>query len=148
MLLSRKETDILKQGSLCGPGLWQAAQKGRFGMAFSDNLRKFLEKSVDSSRDFMNKAGAQAQIWGEMGRLKLEILQLRARAQSLTTKLGANVYELLVEKGEPMIGASSEGIEVLLGQLKVIEREIAEKEAAFRLAGGKDADLDGDGQPG
>ncbi len=117
-------------------------------MAFSDNLRKFLEKGVDSSRDFVNKAGAQAQVWGEMGRLKLEILQLRARAQSLSTKLGTNVYELLIEKGEPMIGATSEGIAGILGQMKEIEREIAEKEAAFRMAGGKDADLDGDGQPG
>jgi len=47
-----------------------------------------------------------------------------------------------------MIGSSSQGIEELLNQLKAIEREISEKESAFRLAGGKDADLDGDGRPG
>ena len=80
--------------------------------------------------------------------LRIEILRLRQKAQALTSRLGANVFELLVEKGEPMIGASSEGIEDLLNQLKTIEREITEKESAFRMAGGKDADLDGDGRPG
>ncbi len=117
-------------------------------MAFSDNLKSFLEKSFDGSKEFLNKAGAQAQTWSEMGRLRIEILRLRQKAQSLTSRLGANVYELLVEKGEPMIGSSSQGIEELLNQLKAIEREISEKESAFRLAGGKDADLDGDGRPG
>lgn len=116
-------------------------------MAFSDNLKTFFEKSFESSKEFLNKAGSQAQVWGEMGRLKIEILQLRSKAQSLTSQLGAGVYELLVEKGEPMIGTYSEGIAPLIEQLKTIEREITEKESAFKLAGGKDADLDGDGKP-
>jgi hypothetical protein len=46
-----------------------------------------------------------------------------------------------------MIGTYSEGIAPLIEQLKTIEREITEKESAFKLAGGKDADLDGDGKP-
>lgn len=116
-------------------------------MAFSDKMKDFFEKSFDTSKDILNKAGAQAQVWGEMGKLRLEILQLRAKAQSLTAKLGAGVYELLVENGEPMIGTYSEGIAPIIQQLKTIEREISEKESAFRLAGGKDADLDGDGRP-
>lgn len=117
-------------------------------MAFSDKMKDFFEKSFDTSKEFLNKAGSQAQVWGEMGRLKVEILQLRAKGQSLTAKLGAGVYELLVEKGEPMIGTYSEGIAPIIEQLKHIEREITEKESAFKLAGGKDADLDGDGRPG
>ncbi|MCE1197215.1 hypothetical protein LWX53_12055 [bacterium] len=116
-------------------------------MAFSDKMKDFFEKSFDSSKDFLNKAGAQAQVWSEMGKLKFEILALRAKGQSLTSKLGAGVYELLVEKGEPMIGTYSQGIAPIIEELKHIDREISEKEAAFRLAGGKDADLDGDGKP-
>ncbi|MFA5852568.1 MAG: hypothetical protein WC820_07705 [Spirochaetales bacterium] len=116
-------------------------------MAFSDNLKAFFEKSFDSSKEFLNKAGSQAQVWGEMGKLKIEILQLRSKAQSLTSHLGAGVYELLVEKGEPMIGTYSEGIAPIIEQLKTIEREISEKESAFKLAGGKDSDLNGDGKP-
>lgn len=117
-------------------------------MAFSDRMKVFFEKSFDSSKDFLSKAGAQAQVWGEKGKLRIEILQLRAKAQSLTSRLGAGVYELLVEKGEPMIGTYSEGIAPLIAELKNVEREISEKESAFKLAGGQDADLDGDGKPG
>lgn len=89
-------------------------------MGFSDKLKDLLEKGVDSSRDFIAKAGSQAQVWSEMGRLKIEILQLRSRAQSLMAKLGAETYRLLAERSEPMIGASSEGIAPLLNQLSAI----------------------------
>jgi len=117
-------------------------------MNFSDKVKDLLEKSIDSSRDFINKAGTQAQVWSEMGKIKIEILQLRSRAQNTISKLGAEAYSLLVEKGEPMIGVHSEGIAPLIEQLKKIEADIDAKEAAFKAAGGKDADLDGDGRPG
>lgn len=117
-------------------------------MSFSDKLKGFMEKSFDASKEFLSKAGAQAQTWGEMGKLKFDIMQLRSKAQSLTSQLGAETYRLLVEKGEPMIGSYTEGIAPILVHLKQIEKEIDEKETAFRNAGGKDADLDGDGRPG
>jgi len=116
-------------------------------MKFSDRMKDLLEKGLDGSKDFLAKAGTQAQIWGEKGKLKFEILQLRSKAQSLTSQLGTQVFELLEEKGEPMIGSQSEGIAPLLQQMKDIEREISEKESAYRMAGGKDGDLDGDGKP-
>jgi hypothetical protein len=111
-------------------------------MTFSEKLKSLLEKSVDSSKDFLAKAGSQAQTWGEMGKIKFEILQLRGKAQNLTTKLGAEVYNLLVEKNEPMIGSYTEGIADVLKQMKEIDREIDLKEEAYRKAGGKDSDLD------
>lgn len=113
-------------------------------MKFSDQMKRILEKSVDVSRDALNKAGAQAQEWGEKGRLKLEIFQLRNRAQRLSATLGTEVYEILVERNEPMIGAYTAGIAPLLEELKGIDREIEAKEQVFRDAGGKDGDLDRD----
>jgi len=113
-------------------------------MAFSDKLKTILEKSIDTSKDFLNKAGSQAQTWSEMGKLKFEIVQNRTKAQSLMARLGAEVYRHLVENDEPLIGYETTGLTPLLEQLKQIEKEIDEKEAAFRAAGGTDADLDGD----
>jgi hypothetical protein len=115
-------------------------------MTFSGRMKDFFEKSIDTSKDLLSKAGSQAQTWGEMGRLKFEILQLRARGQSITARLGAEVYELLVDKGEPMIGEYSDGIAPLIKELKSIDREISEKESAYKLAGGVDSDLDDDGR--
>lgn len=116
-------------------------------MDFSEKVKSFIEKSIDSSKDFIAKAGSQAQVWSVMGKLKFEIIQLRSQAQNLMTQLGTETYRLLVEKNEPMIGSSTQEISPLLTQLQKIEQEIAEKEGAFRAAGGKDADLDGDGKP-
>jgi len=116
-------------------------------MTFGEKMKGIIEKGFDASKDALSKAGSQAQTWGEMGKLQVEIMQLRAKAQKLTASLGAETFELLVEKGEPMIGAYTQGIAGLLDQIKTLEGEIDEKEAAFRKAGGKDSDLDGDGAP-
>lgn len=110
-------------------------------MTFSEKLKKFMETSVDASKEFLEKAADQAQVWGEMGKLKIEILQLRSKAQSLTAKLGAEVYNLLVEKNEPMIGVSTPEIEPLIKEIEELGRLIDEKEALYRSKGGKDSDF-------
>lgn len=110
-------------------------------MTFSEKLKKFMEASVDASKEFLEKAADQAQVWGEMGKLKIEILQLRSKMQTLTTKLGAEVYTLLVEKNEPMIGRSTPEIEPIIKEIEELGRLIDEKEALYRLKGGKDSDL-------
>lgn len=110
-------------------------------MDFSGKLKKLMEDSIDASRDFLEKTSDQAQVWTEMGKLKIEILQLRAKAQSLTAKLGMEVYTLLVEKNEPMIGSSSPEIEPIINELKELDRAIDEKEALYKAKGGKENDL-------
>ena len=111
-------------------------------MEFSEKLKKFMENSAEASREFLEKAADQAQVWGEMGKLKIEILQLRNKAQSLTAKLGAEVYNLLIEKNEPMIGSSTPEIEPIIRELKDLDRLIDEKESLYKLKGGKESDLD------
>lgn len=110
-------------------------------MNFSEKLKKFMENSVDASKEFLEKAADQAQVWGEMGKLKIEILQLRSKAQSLTTRLGTEVYTLLIEKNEPMIGASSPELEPIIRELEQLDKLIDEKEALYRARGGKESDL-------
>jgi len=110
-------------------------------MNFSEKLRNFMESSKDASKEFLEKTADQAQVWGEMGKLKFEILQLNAKAQSLTTKLGAEVYDLLIEKNEPMIGSSTPEIEPIIKELENLDRLIDEKEALYKMRGGKASDL-------
>jgi hypothetical protein len=110
-------------------------------MDFSEKLKEFMENSAEASREFLEKAADQAQVWGEMGRLKIEIIQLRTKAQSLTAKLGTEVYNLLVEKNEPMIGSSTPEIEPIIRELQNLDRLIDEKENLYRSKGGKDSDL-------
>jgi len=111
-------------------------------MNFSEKLKKFMENSIDASKEFLEKTSDQAQIWTEMGKLKIEILQLRSKAQSLSARLGTEVYTLLVEKNEPMIGSSTPEIQPIIRELQELEHPIDEKAALYRAKGGKDKDLD------
>jgi hypothetical protein len=111
-------------------------------MAFSDTMREMVNKGMAASRDIMAKASAQAQTWGEMGVLKVEVVQLRSQAEKLTAQLGAEVYAAFAERKETSLAADSPAVSELLGRIADIGRVIEEKEAAFRKLGGKETDLD------
>ncbi|MBN1243641.1 MAG: hypothetical protein JXA15_13145 [Spirochaetales bacterium] len=110
-------------------------------MNFSEKLKHFVDQGLDASRDFLSKAGDKAQQWGEMGVLKVEILQLRSEAGKLTTKLGARAYEVLAERAEPVLSGSDAETRELLDKLAELDGRIEEREAKFRGLGGKDEDL-------
>jgi hypothetical protein len=111
-------------------------------MAFSDTMRDMLSKGMAASRDIMAKASAQAQTWGEMGVLKVEVVQLRSQAEKLTAELGAEVYAAFAERQQKSLTADSPAVRDLLGRIADIGRRVEEKEAAFRKLGGKESDLD------
>jgi len=110
-------------------------------VTFSDKLRQFVDQGIETSRDILSKAGGKAQQWGEMGLLKVEILQLRGEAGKLTTRLGALAYSTLSEKLEPVLSASAPEVRELLDKLAEMEKRIDEREAKYRALGGKDEDL-------
>ncbi len=113
-------------------------------MAFSDNIKQFVEQGMSASKDILSKVGDKAQQWGELGVLKMEVLQLRNQAQKLTAKLGAEVYEVLVEKGQLTVSKDSPAIRDTLSRIQELESAIVAKEALFRQKGGKTEDLKDD----
>ncbi|TFG81708.1 MAG: hypothetical protein E4H20_09240 [Spirochaetales bacterium] len=110
-------------------------------MAFSDKIKAFVDQGLSTSKDILSKVGDKAQQWGELGVLKVEIIQLRSQAQKLTAKLGAEVYETLVEKGQHNVSRDSPAIKETLGQVEELETRINEKELLFKTKGGKEEDL-------
>jgi hypothetical protein len=111
-------------------------------MAFSDQMREMLNKGLAASRDIVSKAASQAQVWGEMGVLKVEVIQLRSQAEKLTAQLGAEVYAAFGERKESSVSADKADIRELVSRITDIGRIIEQKEAAFRKLGGKDSELD------
>jgi hypothetical protein len=112
------------------------------GMEFSDTMRDMINKGLEASRDIVSKAAAQAQTWGEMGVLKVEVVQLRAQAEKLTARLGAETYAAFAERKESSLAADSPSVVELLGRISDIGRMVQDKETAFRRLGGKESDLD------
>jgi hypothetical protein len=110
-------------------------------MAFPDKLRDMVNTGMAASRDIVSKATNQAQTWGEMGVLKVEVMQYRTQAEKLTAKLGAEAYAAFVERHEPSLAADSEVVRELVERITEIGRIVDEKEAAFRKLGGKESDL-------
>jgi hypothetical protein len=114
-------------------------------MTFSEKMRDMMNKGVAASRDIVSKAASQAQTWGEMGVLRVEILQLRSQAEKLTAQLGAEAYAALAERKEPSLSAEAQEVRDLLARIADLDKLVLEKEASYRKLGGKDTDLDRDG---
>jgi hypothetical protein len=115
-------------------------------MTFSERMQGLMTKGIAASKDILSKAGAQAQVWGEMGALKVEILQLRSQAEKLTAQLGAEAYAAFVERGEADLSAASPRIAALLERIRDVSRAIDDNEARYKKVGGKESDLDQDAE--
>jgi len=111
-------------------------------MTFSERMQSLINKGIEGSKDIAARARDQAQAWGEMGVLKIEILQLRSQAEKLVGRLGAHTYAELVERSKPSIEASEPVTASILRSIREAEAAIAEKEAAYRKVGGKDDDFE------
>ncbi len=110
-------------------------------MAFSEKLRSMLNQGMDLSKDFFEKAGAKAKELGELGVLKLEIIQLQGQARKVAGQLGVEVYETLVDKGQKSVSSDSPAIKETIQKLDALEKEIDAREAEYLKKGGKGEDL-------
>lgn len=111
-------------------------------MTFSERMQGLINKGIETSKDVVAKAKDQAQTWGEMGVLKIEIMQLRSQAEKTVARLGAHVYADFAEMGQTSISADAPAIKGLIANIKEIEAAIDDKEARYRKLGGKDSDLE------
>jgi len=110
-------------------------------MTFSEKIKNIVNTGLDTSKDILSKAGEKAQQWGEMGVLKVEIVQLRGQAEKMTARLGAEVYEVLVEKGQKTVSRETPAVRDILDKIAELEKNVEEKEIQFRKLGGKEEDL-------
>jgi len=111
-------------------------------MTFSEKMREVVNKGMAASKEALSKAGAQAQTWGEMGVLKVEIIQYRSQAEKLTAQLGAEVYAVFAEKGQKTLSAESPAIRDLIVRIRDTEKAVQDREERYRKLGGKESDLD------
>ncbi len=114
-------------------------------MTFSEKMRDMLTKGMAASQEVLSKAASQAKTWGEMGALKVEIVQLRSQAEKLTAHLGAETYAALVERKDPSVTVDDPAIRDIIERITDLDKLVAAKEAEFRKLGGKDSDLEGEG---
>jgi hypothetical protein len=112
-------------------------------MKFSERMQTLIGKGIAASKEVAARASEQAQTWGEMGVLRIEIIQLRSQEEKLTTKLGAEVYAEFVEESQSAVYADAPAIKNILVSIHETEKAIVEKEAAYRRLGGRESELEG-----
>lgn len=110
-------------------------------MNFSERMKNIVDQGIKASKDLAKQAGEKAQQWGEMGVLKLEIIQLRNQAEKMTARLGAEVYAVLVESGQKTVGKDSPAVRETIQKIEELQASILEKEEVFKKKGGKEEDL-------
>lgn len=110
-------------------------------MAFVDQMRELIDKGLAASKEALIAAGDKAQQLGEKGVLKMEIVQLRSQIEKLTSRLGLEVYETLVDKGQKTVSKDTPAIAESLAKIQELANQKVQKETAYRNVGGKDEDL-------
>ena len=108
-------------------------------MTFAEKMQVFIEKGLDATKDFANKAGDKAKELGAMGVLKLEIGQLQVHAEKLIAKLGNEVYMMLVDKNHATVSRDTPAIRDNLKAIEDLRAMIEVKEREYQSIGGKDA---------
>jgi hypothetical protein len=91
-------------------------------------MRHAIDQGLDSSRDFLSKAGDRARDLSERGILRFEIKQLESQAEQLTAKLGSRAYEVLVKEGKNTVSKSTPGVKEIIGEIQDIEQRVKDKE--------------------
>ncbi|GAB1433382.1 hypothetical protein MASR2M29_20080 [Spirochaetota bacterium] len=107
-------------------------------MTFSERMKDLIDQGIKASKDLAKQAGDKAQQWGEQGVLKIELTQLKSQSEKLTAMLGAQVYEILMERGQKTVSKDSPAIKETIEKIEELEAQIQAKEAAFKKAAGKD----------
>ena len=97
-------------------------------MKFRDRIEKLISDGMESSQAVFQKAKEKTQELGEKGALKFETARLEAQAEKRFAKLGALVFEVLVEKGQETISKKTPAIRQLIDELTTIDARIEEIE--------------------
>jgi len=101
-------------------------------MASLDRMSELVDQGLTVTKYFAVKAGAKAQDLGERSVLMIEIRQLESQAQKHIGRLGAEVYNALVERKEESVSAESIPIKAILSDIAATRESIEKKDAELK----------------
>lgn len=93
-------------------------------MTFKERIEKIINEGMESSREVLQKAKEKTQELGEKGILKFESASLERQAEKRFARLGALVFEVLVEQGQETISKKTPAISNLIDELTEIDKRI------------------------
>lgn len=96
-------------------------------MNFWESIQETINEGLAASKILLNNTTQTIKELGQEGSLRFEIMQLKTQAEKLSAKLGAIVYEILVEKKEGPVSGQEESLAAVLQQIEVLKEKIDQK---------------------
>lgn len=106
-------------------------------MSFSEEVKKYVDKGVEVSKDALTKAGSAVQKFGDESVVRLEKIQLEKQLKDDTEKLGKTVYEILAVQGKERIEVTDESVASIVNEMKKLEAEIVARKNVLKESRGK-----------
>ncbi len=96
-------------------------------MNFWESIQETINEGLAASKILLNNTTQTIKELGQEGALRFEIMQLKTQAEKLSAKLGAIVYEILVEKKSGPVSGQEESLAALLQQIEALKEKIDQK---------------------
>ena len=103
-------------------------------MSFSEDVKRYVDKGVEVSKDALTKAGSAVQKFGDESVVRLEKIQLEKQLNDDTEKLGKTVYEILAVQGKEKIDVTDESVASLVNDMKKLEAEISARKNVLKAS--------------
>ncbi len=98
-----------------------------------NNLWDDLSKKV---REGVESVVGKTEELTRIGRMKVEIMNIRRNIEKCFAELGRNVYHLLGEEKQPKI-SSNANVKATIARVKALEKTLREKEEELRQTGAR-----------
>ena len=96
-------------------------------MAFSEDLKKYVDIAVDKTRDAFGKGKKAVSKFGDDSAIRIEKLHYERKARQEIATLGKLVFKVLSEEKQPSVSASDELIAASLRTIEELNAEIARR---------------------
>jgi len=97
-----------------------------------DDLKEYVNKGLNASKDALNKAGKAVSKFGDESILKLEISQLKSQIKKDKAALGDLAYDAFITEEKSSLEASDEKVAALMESIKKAQKEIEGKEEQLK----------------
>lgn len=101
-------------------------------MAFVDDIKKYVDKGIEASKDAFSKAGTAATRFGDQSVKKVEKMQLSNRLKEQFAALGEAVYASFSADKDVSLHAGDESVSAFISKIDEIQRAIAERDATLK----------------
>lgn len=101
-------------------------------MDFFDQMKVYLDKGIDVSKDMFSKAGAAIQDFGDKSVTRIELHQLESKTKQEFARLGMQVYELFRAQNQLSISAEEPSIKNNMETIDHLRNEIEKRQDALQ----------------